>query len=73
MEVVYCIKATASYKDILQQYIRSIQSKYGEFTIAFDDYLSGTSSTKKNLLSFYVSTSQVLITVLHKVMTIQIH
>ena len=72
MEVVYCIKATASYRDILQQYIRSIQSKYGEFTIVFDDYLSGTSSTRKNL-SFYVSTSQVLITVLHKVMTIQIH
>lgn len=72
MEVVYCIKATASYRDILQQYIRSIQSKYGEFTIVFDDHLSGTSSTRKNL-SFYVSTSQVLITVLHKVMTIQIH
>lgn len=72
MEVVYCIKATASYRDILQQYIRPIQSKYGEFTIVFDDYLSGTSSTRKNL-SFYVSTSQVLITVLHKVMTIQIH
>ena len=72
MEVVYCIKATASYRDILQQYIRSIQSKYGEFTIVFNDYLSETSSTRKNL-SFYVSTSQVLITVLHKVMTIQIH